>query len=74
MFGRDKYVDKYYFSKTRLAFEEIAKDIRDACKGSFNDVIVEGFAYGMVKTLAEQYEKRLKEELKQKIEMLKKLL
>lgn len=67
MFGHDKYVDKYYFSKTRLAFEEIAKDIRSACDGSFNDVIVDEFALDMTNSLVERYEKRLKDELKSKV-------
>lgn len=71
MFGRDKYVDKYYFSKTRLAFEEIAKDIRSACDCSFNDVIVDGFALGVIKSLVEKYEKRLKDELNKKVAELK---
>lgn len=70
LFGREKYVDKYYFSKTRLAFEEIAKDIRSACESSFNDIIVDGFSLGMTKSIAAKYEKRLKEELKNKLRML----
>lgn len=70
LFGREKYVDKYYFSKTRLAFEEIAKDIRSACESSFNDIIVDGFSLGMIKSIAAKYEKRLKEELKNKLRML----
>lgn len=73
MFGREKYVDKYYFSKTKLAFEEIARDIRSACDGAFNDVIVDEFALGMTKSLVERYEKRLKDELNKKLLDLEKI-
>lgn len=68
LFGGDKYVDKYYFYNTKAAFEEIAKDLRSACDGSFNDVIVDGCALSMVKSLVEKYEKRLKEELHRKVQ------
>lgn len=70
LFGNDKYVDKWYFSKTRSAFEELAKDIRKACDYSFNDVVVKEFAVGITKSLVDEYERKLKDELKKKIDML----
>lgn len=73
MFGRSKYVTKYCFTNTSAAFKEMKKDLEDACRYSFDERIVEQ-AYGVIKGIAEQYSKSLKEELKSKVSELKKLL
>jgi hypothetical protein len=73
MFGRTKYVTKYCFSNTSEAFREMKKDLEGECRSSFDEKIVTQ-AYSVVKVLAEQYSKNLKEELKGKIGELKKLL
>lgn len=74
LFGRDRYVDKYYFHRTKNAFHEIAKDIQSACTSEFNDAVVEEFALPMTTRLAERYEKRLKDELLKKVDELKNYL
>ena len=73
MFGREKYVTKYYFYNTDKAFKEMEKDLKDACRTAFRDCIVEQ-AYGCVKYVVENYSKALSEELEKKANELSKLL
>lgn len=73
MFGHSKYVTKYCFSNTSEAFREMKKDLEGECRASFDEKIVTQ-TYSVIKVLAEQYSKNLKEELKSKVNELKKLL
>lgn len=74
MFGREKYVTKYYFKHTRAAFEEIAQDIRRACVSSFEEHIIDSGVWGIVKNIVEAYSKKLQEELKYKANELQRFL
>jgi len=73
MFGREKYVTKYYFYNTDKAFKEMENDLKDACRTAFRDCIVEQ-AYSCLKYVVEGYSKKLQDELKKKASELSKQL
>jgi ferredoxin len=72
-FGKQKTVEKYCYTGVRKAYEDIAGDIRSALSWGFDDNVIKP-SYDSVEYITGQYEKKLKEELKEKAEQLKKLL
>jgi iron-sulfur cluster repair protein YtfE (RIC family) len=57
----------------RSAYEDIASDIRSALGWSFDDKVIKP-AYNAVEYIINKYQDKLKEELKEKAEQLKRLL
>lgn len=72
-FGKQKTVEKYCFQDVRSAYEDIASDIRSALGWSFDDKVIKP-AYNAVEYITNKYQDKLKEELKEKAEQLKRLL
>lgn len=70
--GRMKYKDKYCYRNMRKAFQELAKDLLDACYYK-DDYIVER-AIDLVKGLIMEYNKKLERSLQERIAYVEKRL
>lgn len=66
--GRIKYKDKYCYMNLRGAFQELAKDILNACY--YKDGFIVERAIDTVKWLVDQYNKKLKEVLEPRIQYI----
>lgn len=70
--GRTKYRDKYCYRNIREAFQELAKDLLDACY--YKDDYIMDRAIDLVKGFIVEYNEKLEQSLKERIDYIEKKL